>query len=182
MRLLRRLSVTVSTFVFALLGVFHSTKTGASTKKINLVSAQNEATKLQDERAKKDAKSNVPEGVPVPTPTGIGSGGLMEGPNIPGGSVTGLSTRAGGEGATHRVVQELYDSVPKEKRSLYHSKCAEASCLSKIAAANNVTTVEELKALCEGATSSVYNSSGKYMPPCSSCKFVLKALGIVAEK
>ena len=38
-------------------------------------------------------------------------------PNVPGGTITGLSTVEGGKGITHPVVQEAYDNVPIDKRS-----------------------------------------------------------------
>ena len=33
-------------------------------------------------------------------------------PNVPGGTITGLSTVEGGNGITHPVVQEVYDNAP----------------------------------------------------------------------
>ena len=39
------------------------------------------------------------------------------GPNVPRGTITGLSTGEGGKGITHPVVQEAYDNVPNDKRS-----------------------------------------------------------------
>ena len=120
----------------------------------------------------------VPEGVPVPTPNGKGAGGKLMGPNIPGGSLPGLSTGAGGSGASHPIVRDLYELVPMDQRSRYHGKCAEASILSELATLADVKTIAELKMLTEGATSTVFNSKG-YLAPCSSCKWVLDYLGIV---
>jgi hypothetical protein len=120
--------------------------------------------------------------IPIPTPTGEGAGGIMQVPNIPEKYITGLSTKAGGSGATHPVVRELYNLVPMEHRSLYHGKCAEASILSEIAYGAGVTTIEGLKKTVEGAISTVYNSKEKYITPCPSCRWVLANLGIVALK
>ena len=54
------------------------------------------------------------------------------GPNVPGGTITGLSTGEG-ECITHPVVQEAYDNVPNDKRSdpRMHGSCAKAEALSK---------------------------------------------------
>ena len=68
-------------------------------------------------------------------------------PNVPGGTITGLSTVEGGKGITHPVVQEAYDNVPIDKRSdpRMHGRCAEAEALSKGAEKANVTNMEELR-------------------------------------
>jgi len=187
MHFIKVLLVTVTTFVLVLLGVVASAdgktvSTKAKTNKKAKKDAPGAAGDAAEGKAKETAKSDVPAGVPVPTPTGQGAGGVIKGHNIPGGSATGLSTRAGGSGATHPVVKDLYNNVPKDKRSLYHGKCAEASALSKIATAGNAKTAEDLKNLCKGATSTVCNSNGTYLPPCSSCNSVLNILGIIAQR
>lgn len=68
--------------------------------------------------------------------------------NVPGGTITGLSTGEG-EGITHPVVQEAYDNVPNDKRSdpRMHGRCAKAEALSKGAEKANVTNMEELRKL-----------------------------------
>ena len=70
------------------------------------------------------------------------------GPNVPGGTITGLSTGEG-EGITHPVVQEAYDNVLNDKRSdpRMHGRCAKAEVLSKGAEKANVTNMEELRKL-----------------------------------
>ena len=78
-------------------------------------------------------------GVPVPTPTGKGAGGLIKGADLPNGGDTGLSTRAGGPGIHNPAVQAAYDETPKDQRSFYHGKCCEGDCLSKIANNAGVT-------------------------------------------
>jgi RHS repeat-associated protein len=118
----------------------------------------------------------------VPTPTGKGAAGQITGPNIPGGSQTGLSTQAGGGGIANPAVQQAYDNVPPEKRSFYHGKCCEADALSQSANKAGVKTVDELKDMTSGANSTAYNSSGKYLPPCSSCNHVLNSLNMGAGK
>ena len=69
------------------------------------------------------------------------------GPNVPRGTITGLST---GE-ITHPVVQEAYDNVPNDKRSdpRMHGRCA----LNKGAEKANVTNMGELRKLAKNSVS-----------------------------
>ena len=104
------------------------------------------------------------------------------GPNVPGGTITGLSTGEGGKGITHLVVQEAYDNVPIDKRSdpRMHGRCAEAEALSKGAEKANVTNMEELRKLAKNSVSTANRNDkkGKPMRACPSCSHVLKNLGI----
>ena len=113
---------------------------------------------------------------------GRGANGVVRGPKIPGGEQLGRSKAAGGKGITNPAVQQVYDEVPPEKRSLYHGKCVEGEALSDAANKAGVRTKEELAKITEDATSTVYNAKGRYLPPCSSCKCVLDALNIKAKK
>ncbi|MCX8961506.1 hypothetical protein EHW64_10180 [Erwinia psidii] len=132
-----------------------------------------------------DANIDLAEG----TSRGIsGSVGVMSGPHIPDGYVTGYSSRARkglsitDERTMHPLVHDLYASVPPEARSAYHSNCVEADILSKIAWDNAVNDIDELKALVQDAKMTVYNSKGHYLPPCQSCKYVENLLGYSTEK
>lgn len=129
-----------------------------------------------------EASAAAAKGIQIPTPTGKGASGLVEGPRVPGGHVPGLSIQAGGQGIHHPVVQAVYDSVPPSARSFYHGKCVEADALSELAKAGGARSIDELKALAQQAYSTVYNSKGTYLPPCQSCKQVLEILGIGARK
>lgn len=117
-----------------------------------------------------------------------GSVGVISGPNIPNGYDTGYSIHARrrlgieDERTLHPLVHDLYESVPAELRSPYHSYCVEADVLSKLAWENGIHTVDELKQMVKGSHMSVYNSFGHYLPPCSSCKEVQKILGYSALK
>lgn len=103
------------------------------------------------------------------------------GPNVPGGTITGLSTGEG-VGITHPVVQEAYDNVPNDKRSdpRMHGRCAKAEALSKEAEKANVTNMEELRKLAKNSVSTANRNDkkGKPMRACPSCSHVLKNLGI----
>ena len=118
----------------------------------------------------------------IPIPAKKGAGGIIYGPNIPGGYVTGLSTGAGGSGASHPVVEDLYTKVPINQRSNYHRKCAEASMLSEISFAADVKSIEDLKKVVEYSTSVVYNSKREYKIPCPSCELVLDLLKIAYKQ
>jgi hypothetical protein len=113
--------------------------------------------------------------IPIPK---NGAGGIMYGPNIPGGYVTGRSTGAGGSGASHPVVIDLYELVPKDQRRRFHGQCAEASILSEISFSADVKSIEELKNIVEYSTSVVYNRKRVYLSPCPSCGLVLDILKI----
>ena len=106
----------------------------------------------------------------------------MYGPNIPGGYVTGLSTRAGGSGASHPVVIDLYKLVPEDQQSRYHGQCAEAAMLSEIAFTADVKSIEELKRIVEYSTSVVYNRKREYKIPCTSCEWVLDLFKIAYKQ
>lgn len=90
------------------------------------------------------------------------------GPNVLGGTITGLSTVEGGKDITHRVVQEAYDNAPNDKRSdsRMHGRCVEAEALSK-RAKNSVSTANR------------NDKKGKPMRACPSYSHVLKILGIL---
>jgi len=77
------------------------------------------------------------------------------GPNVPRGTITGLSTGEGGKGITHPVVQEAYDNVPNDKRSdpRMHGRCAEAEALNKGAEKANVPNMGELRKLAKNSVS-----------------------------
>ena len=93
--------------------------------------------------------------------------------------VPGASSKAGGNGASHPIVDKLYERVPPEERSKFHKKCAEADALSKIACKNNVKNEDELRVLVNGKTSEITRvADGEVLPPCESCSVVLKILGI----
>ena len=100
------------------------------------------------------------------------------GPNVLRGTITGLST---GE-ITHPVVQEPYDNVPNDKRSVprMHGRCAEAEALNKGAEKANITNMEELRKLAKNSVSTANRNDkkGKPMRACPSCSHVLKNLGI----
>jgi RHS repeat-associated protein len=128
---------------------------------------------------------NLFEYAPSPTvwtdPFGLtGAKGTLSGPNIPGGSQTGLSTGEGGSGITNPAVQEAYDNVPVDERSKFHGNCSEAESLSKTANEAGVRTLDELKKVTEGAESEVWRNDKKKKPmaACSSCAHVQKQLGI----
>lgn len=109
-----------------------------------------------------------------------GAYGAMKGGGISG-IVTGRSTGAGGAGANHEVVEALYETVPHDKRSRGHSKCAEASELSQIARDAKAKTVDDLKKVVKGAQSTAHSvKDGAYMTPCASCQHVLDILEISA--
>ncbi|WP_426203948.1 RHS repeat-associated core domain-containing protein [Pseudomonas sp. TWP3-1] len=104
------------------------------------------------------------------TRTDIGGGKLPD-------PAVGLSTSAGGGGAHHHVVAELYEDH-KKPRSIYHGQCGEADALSNIAKKHNVQTVDELKDLMEGSTSTTTRNDGKMMPFCPSCSGVMSRLKV----
>ena len=109
-----------------------------------------------------------------------GATGSIAGPNIPGGSQSGLSTGEGGGGITNPAVKEAYEKVPPADRSLYHGNCAEADALSKAANNAGITTLENLKKMTKGAISKVWRNDKKMKPmsACPSCDHVQKQLGI----
>jgi RHS repeat-associated protein len=128
---------------------------------------------------------NLFEYAPSPTawtdPFGLtGAKGTLSGPNIPGGTQTGLSTGEGGGGITNPAVQEAYDNVPLDQRSKFHGRCSEAESLSKSANEAGVKTLDELKKVTEGAESEVWRNDKKKKPmaACPSCAHVQKQLGI----
>ncbi|HWT21170.1 MAG TPA: RHS repeat-associated core domain-containing protein [Variovorax sp.] len=111
------------------------------------------------------------------TPNNKGTRTTIEGGNLPQ-PVTGYSAKAGGSGASHPVVRDLYDSVPRDERSVFHGDCGEADALSKIASLHNTQNIEELQALTNGGTAETLRNDGKLMVCCSSCKHVTGTLGI----
>ncbi|WP_280191008.1 RHS repeat-associated core domain-containing protein [Delftia sp. PS-11] len=114
-------------------------------------------------------------------PLGLaGARSTQTGPNIPGGSVDGLSTAEGGKGITNAAVQRAYDRVPNNLRRDYHGHCAEADAMSKAANYLGITTDEELKNMNKNSTSAAYRNDkkGKPMIACPSCAWVQKEQGI----
>jgi hypothetical protein len=60
----------------------------------------------------------------------------------------GYISAAGAGGAHHPVISELYNSIPKGKRTVaYHAQCGEADLVSLIAKQHNIQTVPQLKNL-----------------------------------
>ncbi len=93
--------------------------------------------------------------------------------------LVGYSSAAGGGGAHHPVISELYNSIPRDKRTVaYHAQCGEADLLSLIAKQHNVQSVPQLRKLVKGATFTTQRNDGKPLPFCPSCSRVMKALGI----
>ena len=111
------------------------------------------------------------------TPNNKGTRTTIEGGNLPQ-PVAGYSTKAGGNGASHPVVRDLYDSVPRDERSVFHGDCGEADALSKIASLNNAKSIEQLQALTNGSATETLRNDGKLMVCCSSCRHVTGTLGI----
>jgi RHS repeat-associated protein len=120
-------------------------------------------------------------------PLGLaGAKGTWSGPNVPGGSQTGLSTGDGGGGIQNPAVQEAYDKAKAElgdKARPYHGHCAETDMLSKGANAAGVKTLEDLKKLAKGSWMKVLRNDGKMKPmvACPSCTHVQKQLDIKDE-
>lgn len=92
--------------------------------------------------------------------------------------VIGHSAKAGGSGASHPVVRNLYDNVPIDKQSETHGHCGEADALSRIAAESNTANGEQLKAVVRGAKAITLRNDGKPLPCCTSCAYVTQALEI----
>jgi RHS repeat-associated protein len=112
------------------------------------------------------------------TPNNKGTRTTIEGGNLQAPEV-GYSTKAGGEGISHPVVQQLYDSVPEDQRSPFiHGHCGEADALSKMAKANDVKSVEALRGITQGATSTTVRNDGKPLKFCRSCAQVMGKLGV----
>ncbi|MGW8391136.1 RHS repeat-associated core domain-containing protein [Pseudoduganella sp. HUAS MS19] len=112
------------------------------------------------------------------TPNNKGTRTTIEGGKGMSEATTGYSQRAGGNGASHPVVRDLYDAVPEDQRSVTHSWCGETDALSKIATAHNVESVEQLGSITSGATTETTRNDGKLMECCSSCAHVTKRLNI----
>ncbi|QJI41764.1 RHS repeat protein [Pseudomonas sp. ADAK2] len=112
------------------------------------------------------------------TPNNKGTRTTIEGGNLQAPEV-GYSAKAGGEGITHPVVQQLYDSVPEDQRSPFiHGHCGEADALSKVAKANDVQSVEALRGITEGAKSTTVRNDDKPLKFCPSCALVMGKLGV----
>jgi RHS repeat-associated protein len=111
------------------------------------------------------------------TPNNKGTRTTIEGGNLPQ-PITCYSAKAGGNGASHPVVRDLYDSVPQDERSLFHGDCGEADALSKIATLHDTQSVEQLRALTKGGSAETLRNDGKPMVCCTSCKHVTGTLGI----
>ncbi|QPS11369.1 RHS domain-containing protein [Delftia acidovorans] len=109
-----------------------------------------------------------------------GARSIQTGPNIPGGTVSGLSTGEGGEGITNEAVQRAMDRVPKKFRSPFHGDCAEPNGMSKAANLAGVKTDEELKNMNKGSQISAHRNDKKrkLMNPCSSCQYLLDEQGV----
>jgi RHS repeat-associated protein len=112
------------------------------------------------------------------TPNNKGTRTTIESGNLQAPEV-GYSAKAGGEGIQHPVVQELYESIPDDQRSPFiHGHCGEADALSKIAKANDVKSVEALRDITQGATSTTVRNDGKQLKFCRSCAQVMGKLGV----
>jgi len=92
--------------------------------------------------------------------------------------VVGYSGSAGGNGPTHPVVKQMYDDVSIDQRSEQHPWCGEPDALSAIAHSRNVTSVDELRDVVQGGTSTTLRNDGKRLPYCSSCSVVMGRLGV----
>ena len=179
-RFLKRLWVTIASFVLVIWGLVGTdgktiTNSAKSTKGV-AERSNREGRKSGRRKARERAVRRMP-----PTDIKLGAIGIIISNKI--GKVVGYSTRAGGSGATHSVVKKLYDSVPAALRNKkFHGACAEADILSQIAYKYHIRrSVNELKNLLKGAKSAVvHNYEGKFLAPCSSCRWVLKQLGIIA--
>ncbi len=111
------------------------------------------------------------------TPNNEGTRTTIEGGRLEQSRV-GYSTKAGGSGITNDVVRELYESLSEEERSRFHGYCGEAEALSKIADEYNVKTVEELRQILSGATSTTIRNDGKPLGFCNSCSVVMGILNV----
>jgi len=111
------------------------------------------------------------------TPNNKGTRTTIEGGKLSD-PVVGYSGGAGGKGPQHAVVKEMYDDIPIDARSTTHPWCGEPDALSAIAHAHNVSSVEELRGVVQGGTSSTLRNDGKLMPYCKSCEIVMGRLGI----
>ncbi|SMC29648.1 RHS repeat-associated core domain-containing protein, partial [Andreprevotia lacus DSM 23236] len=123
----------------------------------------------------------APNAVQWVDPLGLtGMNATISGPNIPGGSVSGLSTAEGGTGITNEAVQKAYDNVPKEIRKDYHGDCAEAEGLSTLGNLVCAKNIEDLKKYTAGAEGRAFRNDkkGKPHPACPSCGHVYGQLGI----
>lgn len=92
--------------------------------------------------------------------------------------VVGFSAKAGGAGIQHPVVQDLYDSVPENQRSLTHGYCGEADTLSQVAQHNNVQSADDLKEIVQGEKSTTVINDGKHLAFHPSCAHVMGRLGV----
>jgi RHS repeat-associated protein len=112
------------------------------------------------------------------TPNNKGTRTTIEGGSLEK-TVIGYSGKAGGGGIQHPVVQELYDSVPEDQKSPFtHGYCGEPDALSSIAKNNNLKSVDQLKEITQGATSTTVRNDGKQLKFCSSCSYVMGRLKI----
>jgi RHS repeat-associated protein len=112
------------------------------------------------------------------TPTNKGTRGTVEEGALED-PMVGYSRKAGGDGASHPVVELLYESVPDDQRTPNtHGHCAEADALSKIAKLYNVASIESLKKITKGARSTTIRNDGKPLKFCSSCANVMEQLGV----
>ena len=112
------------------------------------------------------------------TPNGRGTRTIIEGGNLPE-PVIGYSGNAGGSGPRHPVVAEAYGSVPDAQRQMpYHGWCGEPDALSNIAEINNVQSLQDLRSIVRGATSTTFRNDGKPLKFCNSCAHVMNQLGI----
>uniref|UniRef100_UPI001F3085A7 RHS repeat-associated core domain-containing protein n=1 Tax=Pseudomonas sp. LAM2023 TaxID=2800477 RepID=UPI001F3085A7 len=112
------------------------------------------------------------------TPNNKGTRTTIEADNLEG-AVEGYSVKAGGLGAHHPVVKELYDDAERAGvGSPFNGHCGEADGLSRIAHDNDVQTVRHLRRIVSGGTSTTVRNDGKPMPYCSSCAHVMAVLGV----
>jgi RHS repeat-associated protein len=111
------------------------------------------------------------------TPNNKGTRTTVEGGQLPEPAV-GYSERAGGGGASHPVVKDLYKDVPLQDRSETHGFCGEPDALSKIATQHKVTDAEQLKKVVQGGKSTTIRNDGKPLQFCKSCAHVMNRLGV----
>ena len=76
------------------------------------------------------------------------------------------------------LVWDLFAGVPPEERSFYHGCCAEADALQTLERKHQLASLDALRAMTNGSSWAALDAYGRSVPPCSSCRHVLGALGI----
>ncbi|MCL1809043.1 MAG: hypothetical protein FWG42_04635 [Clostridiales bacterium] len=188
MGLLRFLKAAVTACVFVMFGM-GNIEVGAGQTGV-----KSGAEEVKDKNAQKETDKN---NCPLDPPKKKGAAGVMQGGKLPEpikGYSTGPKVKGNSGAKGHPVVEKLYDNVRKDRRSVFHGECAEASILCKIARdvcripdeglsdADIEDGIGKMKDVCNGAKSSVYSRKSGYLKPCEySCQDVLGELGIKAE-